>query len=371
MLSWLCCFNCGFGLLIIYTFDCRLLGEDQSKLPYRHSKDGHKQNMPRQSVVNRKLHIGEKDTNSTRSDQQMVITTADMPNEGVETVDNLFDGCMPGMKPRPKRPNVVFAEDKNVTVDITPRDQLFGDRIGEEQGARPYSGKRSLKHVRSKTDSGVHFAFNRPVSRTSHNESSRKLSQTYTPPRNLISHRPKSSKGRVPTISVQFVDDGESVDDHEPTPNNTKVIMPKRHDVESMMSKLSFEDKPKTQIEDEIVIDDEGNESDGECSPVSLNPASQTKITSGRQKNYYDMSVKSDNNLMSTKRCNHKQLTKTVKTISLAEDRSVEETRNVLTMDGYEYTTHGYCPPQHARPTSSVGHRQDKSHWNARNKNKV
>ena len=210
--------------------------------------------------------------------------------------------------------NVTFAEDKNTSLDITPRERRLNRFRNVITRNRPKSSRSDLRYVRSRVDSGIKLTADKKS--TGANE---ELDQNRNEP---VEH----SYGRSPskdslfsnasTVSVEYIEDSDQDSNTDDTKNRRKRISRTKSEVETMISQISLTDD-----EDESKKTDTGQR---------VNEAASLK-TSNPNQNFFQIAMqakKEDVKEVTKNKTIVEQKFKTTKTLEFSEGE-VKETKDV------------------------------------------
>ncbi len=276
--------------------------------------------------------------------------------------------------------NVTFDEDQNVTVNITPR----GQRPFSGKKPRPYSGRRDLRHVKSRTDSGLSLAGRSDAKSQGKNleftcseskENKKQVSEQNSSPervRTLISNRSVPRQTKLSTVTMNYFDDsgdlpdvGESWNARNNQMQGKKRLSRQRPkaEIESQMSRCSLsDDDSATAVRKGVSdnIDSRPPEFDigknhGIEDPENQRPPSSaglyTKCLSNPEKNYYEVAIDPEKGNQPPEVPHIKPIIKTTKTIELVEG-GVSETKNLSVVDGPTYKPRKEYSPTRNGPQS-------------------
>ena len=231
--------------------------------------------------------------------------------------------------------HVKFAEEYNRTKTITPRDDNpvavvgLSPRAGQQHNsspprpksaARPYSGRSDLRNVRSRTDSGVRLqSSNRKIERKPRKEASQVVNPEEVSNQNgQIS--PNKSKSAITTISVNYLDDEEEL-------NERLLGRGGRNSQEGLRAA-------------------HGSDYESDPDMPSERPGSANKMISHTvNRNYYETLTKEPKPTLLTK-----------KTLELG-DGSLIERKTILEIDPHTPHLNTYVVPESNRPKSAVRNR--------------
>ena len=192
-------------------------------------------------------------------------------------------------------------ESENQTFDITPRERKQRPQSGKSS-SRPTSGRKDLRYVKSRTDSGMSNVTGKTESRS----------------------RPGSGKKPISTITVNFLSESDSDDDqHKIGKEKSK---PGKPDITGMISNMNLSDTEGPT---------DGDTLQGETDRPGSRPGSPSKHISRFPLNYYEFGMQVKPGRGPTEREEEKPKTITTKTIALLGDgdRTVQEFKTVSVLD--------------------------------------
>ncbi len=254
-----------------------------------------------------KLVLGSADDTDKTDEEVEVEVNDDVDSYSTQEVNGFkVQGSKKKVRERdgsPRRSLHVKFADENETVDITPRSGASSAKGGR---SRIYSGKPGLRHVKSKTDSGIKL----------------------TPQKgedNVPKNRPSSGKkgAKISTITVDYLEE-EDDDATEKKKKTKKKGIQSAGEIETLMSQMLF--------------DDEKNEHESE---TDVNPNSRS-ISSVVNRNYYEMALKAAR-------------TKTVKTLKFSDGGLLEDkTVTVINQNALQSKAVFVAPKPQVRPSTAT-----------------
>ncbi|XP_013419983.1 uncharacterized protein LOC106180519 [Lingula anatina] len=346
-----------------------------SKILSRPLNDYMDVNKEQESEQNGGLEQSNEDVEMSRllgEDIDAVVAANDL-----QTSSNSGDGSG-SMQSQPVRRGVTFAEERNITVPITPRNP--------DQAHRPKSGKINLKNIKSRVDTGVKVDTDKLRHRVVENQAPSpaqdrdlEISGTSRPPRLIrdnvifnrgkvssktVLRRPKSAGNQsngergadVPTAEVDYGDE-EIEEKSQQGPNKITLLRkPRRKVTDTVISQMTLSDS-ENDLDDGLEGKGEGKVQGQEEIPRSWSP---TKVVSSKVKNYYEIGrLSQSKDLFGAPTEDAVPRFKITKTLEF--DRSgLIESKSVHLIEGQAQKPKDYVPPtlvDNGGRTSSLLHR--------------
>ncbi|KAK2164768.1 hypothetical protein LSH36_59g08036 [Paralvinella palmiformis] len=225
-------------------------------------------------------------------------------------------------------PIVKFDEDKNVLIEITPRDGK--KRRPQSAKLATYKGRPELRHVKGRTDSGVTSSLSRTAKK-----SDIKACVENDVMETLKNHQNgEMPKSKLSFVTVNYLDDSDS--EEEPwKKKKSKKFSRTAQNIETCMSHFGYSSDENSDTDClKRGSDLEGGGSDS--NNLIERPGSAKKTMSRREANYYELVRNSPHPGSDSENDQKGKKIKTVKTIELTSDGSVKETVFVSRLDVIE-----------------------------------